>query len=109
MCSLAFSALMILGLLVACADSGGGDNGGSGADPVQTSQQNAVYVGERTEINPTLDLEMTTKMTATFKEDGTFSVSQKMKIGDQEYDFGVVMNGTYTGNAAVDETEFVRQ
>jgi|GEM_PF-5933837 len=32
MCSLAFSALMILGLFVACADSGGGDNGGSGAD-----------------------------------------------------------------------------
>ena len=31
MCSLAFSALKILGLLVACADSGGDDNGGSGA------------------------------------------------------------------------------
>jgi len=27
----------------------------------------------------------------------------------QEIDFGVVMKGTYTGNAAVDETEFVRQ
>ena len=95
---------MILGLLVACANSGGGDNGGSGADPVQTTQQNAVYVGERTEINPTLDLEVTTKLTATFKNDGTFSVSQKMKMGEQESDFGVVMKGTYTGNAAVDGT-----
>lgn len=72
--------------------------------PVQTSQQNAVYVGERTEINPNLDLEMTTKLTATFKNDGTFSVSQKMKMGEQESDFGVVMKGTYTGNAAVDGT-----
>lgn len=76
----------------------------SAPKPVQTTQQNAVYVGERTEINPNLDLEMTTKITATFKEDGTFSVSQKMKIGDQEHDFGVVMKGTYTGNAAVDGT-----
>lgn len=76
----------------------------SAPKPVQTTQQNAVYVCERTDTNPNLGLEVTTKLTATFKNDGTFSVSQKMKMGEQESDFGVVMKGTYTGNAAVDGT-----
>ena len=92
--------LLVAGVLFMSCSNGSNDSKGSGGTGESVTQENAVYKCEMTDD----DSVMTSKMTATFKDDGTFSVTSKMGMGSLEMDMGEVMKGTYTGNAATDGT-----
>ncbi len=86
--------VLVASVFVSCG--GNKDETGGG------KQEHAVYVYTRDDVGA--GVTFTTTMTAEFKTDGTWEVTQKTVPDLFGVGAVVVMSGTYTGNAAVDGT-----
>ena len=96
--------VLVASVFVSCGGNKDETGGGSQPTPSVTpgTQEHAVYVYTRDDV--ALGVTFTTTMTAEFKTDGTWEVTQETVPDLVDKGVEVVMSGTYTGNAAVDGT-----
>ena len=96
--------VLVASVFVSCGGNKDETGGGSQPTPSVTpgTQEHAVYVYTRDDVG--MGVTFTTTMTAEFKTDGTWEVTQETVPALTEEGAVVVMSGTYTGNAAVDGT-----